>query len=105
MTDVESDVEVLDPDVLSWLPSEVIPLILWLPLPSAVLTLLLSDSLFSSLSPVLPSAGRGETEVQELGLPVLGVNGWQVALGTRKPLLSPTRLPLLLDSFFSDVLE
>lgn len=41
--------------------------------------------------------------MQELGLPVLGVNGWQVALGTRKLVLSPLRL--LLESFLSDDLE
>lgn len=105
MTDVESDVVVLDPDVFSWFgtPSGVIPLILWLPPPSVVVVLLPSDSFFSSLSPALASAGSGETEVQELGLPVLGVNGWQVALGTRKPVLSPLRL--LLESFLSDDLE
>lgn len=105
VTHGESDVTVLDPDVFSWcwLPSEVIPLILWLPLLSVVLLLLLSDSFVSSLSPVLPSDGSGETEVHELGLPVLGVNGWQVALGTRKLVLSPLRL--LLESFFSEDLE
>lgn len=104
-TDVESEVVVLDPDVFSWLwpPSDVIPLILWLPPPSVVVLLLPSDSFFSSLSAALASAGRGETEVQELGLPVLGVNGWQVALGTRKLVLSPLRL--LLESFLSDDLE
>lgn len=109
VTDDESDVEVLDPGVLSWLPSGVIPLIRWPPVPSAEPLLLPSHSFFSSLSPALPSLGSGDTEVQELGLPVLGVNGWQVALGTRKPVLSPVRLLLLLllllDSFFSDVLE
>lgn len=112
VTDGESDVEVLFPGGLSWLPSGVIPLIRWPPVPSAVAPLLVpSHSLFSSLSPALPSLGNGDTEVQELGLPVLGVNGGQVALGTRKPALSPVRLPLLLlllllfDSFLSDDLE
>lgn len=43
-------------------------------------------------------------EVQEFGVPVLGVNGWQVALGTRKPVLSPAEA-FEDESFFSDDLE
>ena len=44
----------------------------------------------------------GDADVLELGLPVLGVNGWQVALGTRKPDLSP---PEPFESFLSEGLE
>lgn len=69
-----------------------------------MLFLLESLSFFSSRSPVLASDGSGDAEVQEFGLPVLGVNGWQVALGTRKPDLSPEETPED-ESFFSEDFE
>ncbi|TNN78516.1 hypothetical protein EYF80_011299 [Liparis tanakae] len=48
--------------------------------------------------------GMGDAEVLELGLPVRGVNGWQVALGTRKPDFSPLEAPED-ESFLSEGLE
>lgn len=97
VTHEDSDVAALDPDVVSWcwltstlIPAQLTLIRLWLALVGADPSqfLLQSDSFFSSLSP-FPSDGIGEAEVQEFGLPVLGVNGWQVALGTRKPVFSP----------------
>lgn len=101
------------PGVVSWcwLTSTLIPpqltLILpWLvaPEPSVEPLLLQSASFLSSLSPHFPSEGMGEAEVLECGLPVRGVNGWQVALGTRKPDFSPPETPGD-ESFLSEGLE
>lgn len=110
----DSDVAALDPDVVSWcwLTSTLIPpqltlILLWLtpvaPEASVLQVLLQSASFFSSLSP-LASDGIGEAEVLEFGLPVPGVNGWQVALGTRKPDFSPLETPED-ESFLSAGLE
>lgn len=68
-------------------------------LSSGVELLRASLSFFPVLSTDSVRPGCGETELQELGLPVRGVTGLQVALGTRKPDLSP---PV---SFLSDDLE
>lgn len=114
VTHMDSDVAALDPDVVSWcwltstlIPAQLTLIRLWLTLvgadPSEEQFLLQSDSFFSSLSP-FPSDGIGEAEVLEFGLPVLGVNGWQVALGTRKPDFSPFDTPEH-ESFLSDGFE
>lgn len=66
---------------------------------SGVELLFLSFSLLLVLSPDSARPGCGETELHELGLTVRGVLGRQVALGTRKPDLSPA------ESFLSDDLE
>lgn len=104
---------VLVPGVVSWcwftstlIPPQLTLILLWLvvPEPSVVPFLLQSDSFFSSRSPHFPSDGMGEAEVLEWGLPVRGVNGWQVALGTRKPDFSPAETPED-ESFLSDGLE
>lgn len=101
------------PGVVSWcwftstlIPPQLTLILLWLvvPDPSVVPFLLQSDSFLSSRSPHFPSDGIGEAEVLECGLPVRGVNGWQVALGTRKPDFSPLETPED-ESFLSEGLE
>lgn len=59
-----------------------------------------SVSFLSALSPEVLDSLEGGGVRGELGLPVLGVNGGQAALGTRNPDLSPD-----VDSFLSDCLE
>lgn len=107
--DSEEDV-LLEPGVVSWcwftstfIPPQLTLIRLWLVVLelSVVPFLLQSDSFLSSLSPHL-SLGMGDADVLELGLPVRGVNGWQVALGTRKPDFSP---PDEDESFLSEGLE
>lgn len=66
---------------------------------SGVEHLFVSFSLLLVLSPDSVRPGCGDAELHELGLTVRGVLGRQVALGTRKPDLSPP------ESFLSDDLE
>lgn len=84
-----SDVTGLETSFASLLLLSVLPGV------SGVELLRASLSFFPVLSPDL-SPGCGEMELQESGLPVRGVTGRQVALGTRKLVLSP------LASFLSD---
>lgn len=107
--EAESEAMGLEPGVLSWcwltstlIPAQLTLILLWLMLvvpgppsePELPLFPQPSESFLSS--PPLPSAGSSpgeQAEALELGLPVLGVNGWQVALGTRNPDFSPAATP------------
>lgn len=110
--EAESEAMGLEPGVLSWcwltstlIPAQLTLIRLWLMLaapgpppsePEPPLFPQPSESFLSS--PPFPSAGSSpgeQAEALELGLPVLGVNGWQVALGTRNPDFSPAATPAL----------